>query len=132
MCICVCAYVYIQASQNQFVVSCRDYIAFGASEDHAHNAIRVDNDLRVSRSYDAHTIDCTHVYKVQPCVINMYTLLVRICQICDSGASDTYQNEPLVPEELIGDENSSPFQVMDIEVLHVSSARRRGRSTGVR
>lgn len=39
--------LFSQASQNQFVVSCRDYIAFGASEDGGNNAIRLDNDLRV-------------------------------------------------------------------------------------
>lgn len=91
-----------KASQNQFVVSCRDYISFGASQDGGNNAIRLDNDLRY----------------------------------CDSGSSDTYQNEPLVTEELNFDDEgrafSSPFEVLDIEVIHVCDGRRRrgARSSG--
>lgn len=35
-------------SHNQFVLSCREYLAFGGSEEFGTNAIRLDSDLRVN------------------------------------------------------------------------------------
>jgi hypothetical protein len=40
----------LQESHNQFVISCREYIAFGGSEEFGTNALRIDSDLRVSLS----------------------------------------------------------------------------------
>ena len=36
-----------QSSQNQFLVSCMHYIAFGGSAKEGTNALRIDGDLRV-------------------------------------------------------------------------------------
>mmetsp|Transcript_3097 Transcript_3097/g.4765 ORF Transcript_3097/g.4765 Transcript_3097/m.4765 type:complete len:323 (-) Transcript_3097:247-1215(-) len=79
--------------QNQFVVSSREYIAFGASAEHGTNALRLDGDLRT----------------------------------CDSGFSDTFQSDPLAPEEAAEGGVLGPFEVEDIEILHVADNRRRQR-----
>eukprot|EP00602_Paraphysomonas_sp_CaronLab_P002197 CAMPEP_0185029516 /NCGR_PEP_ID=MMETSP1103-20130426/15858_1 /TAXON_ID=36769 /ORGANISM="Paraphysomonas bandaiensis, Strain Caron Lab Isolate" /LENGTH=315 /DNA_ID=CAMNT_0027564291 /DNA_START=1 /DNA_END=948 /DNA_ORIENTATION=+ len=79
-----------KTSQNQFVVSSREYIAFGASAEFGTNALRLDGDLRT----------------------------------CDSGYSDTFQSDPLAPEEADGGV-LGPFEVGDIEIIHVADSRRR-------
>lgn len=47
---------------------------------------------------------------------------------CDSGPSDTFQNEHLIPEELV-EGLASPFEIQDIEVLYIPTVRRKVSST---
>jgi hypothetical protein len=117
-------------------VSCRDYIAIGASAAHGTNGLRLDGDLRSCSSGPSDTFQSPPLVPEEEQAQEGATVGR---ESAESGGTDVDSlsdsaDSSLSPESVgvsvSGRKTGSPFTVGDVEVLHVPSSLSRLRRGG--